>query len=67
MEIYEEKNMVIFTINDMLKIRKYFPLNAERCRELNIESGLKPVEGSWTSYTIVDKKKLMLFKIKYGF
>lgn len=66
MGIHEEQNMAILSIDDILKIREYFPLTSVRSRQLSIEYGIEPVEGSWTRYKIIDKQKLMLFIVKYG-
>lgn len=57
---------VIFTIDDLLKIHKIVS-KKHPSETIVLESGLKSLAGSWTNYKIVDKEKLMLFIIKYGF
>lgn len=63
----KEQNIVTFSIDELISINKqsikqyYSYINLA-----NIDSGLEVMDGSWYKYFVVDKKKLMLFIIKYG-
>jgi hypothetical protein len=68
MEIIEEENLVIFTVDDLLVHWKQERNHLHEMDKvaLDKECGLKRLDGSWTKFVITDKKKLMLFCIKYG-
>jgi hypothetical protein len=69
MEIIEEENLVIFTVDDLLvhwKQERNQHLHEIDKVTLDEEYGLKRLDGSWTKFVITNKKKLMLFCIKYG-
>lgn len=63
----KEQNIVTFSIDELISINKqsikqyYSYINL-----CNLDSGLEVMDGSWYRYFVVDKKKLMLFIIKYG-